>query len=344
MEFGIVLAGGGSSIEEMVELGKRAEQAVDSVYCVEAWRSALVPLAAIAQRTSSVKLGTFILNAYGRSPLLTAMSAIDLDELSGGRFVLGIGVGNHQINELYQGIPTKQPLRKMEEYVSIVRQMVEARPGETVSFEGTVHSVVEWPPAVKPLRSTIPIYLAAIHPAMRRVVGRVADGLALGSLCSPSYLAESIRPAVIEGAVSADRDPDALRYLVACLVSADEDREAARLAVRRAICRMFWPLPHPYYEFLLNEQGFGDAAAAALKHVPEGRIEQAMEAMSDELIDTVAVAGTPEECRRKLRRYEGLADEIILVNPGLPTTESSDRAAFLATYDTVMQCASAPAD
>jgi 5,10-methylenetetrahydromethanopterin reductase len=342
VEYGIALSAGGMTIDEMVEVGRRADASdVNSVYCVEAYRSALIPLAAIAQHTARLKVGSYIMNAYGRSPLMTAMSAIDFDELCGGRFVLCIGVGNRHINEKYQGIPVKRPARKMEEYISIVRQMVRAIPGETVSFAGEIHGVDEWPPAVHPVRPSIPVYLAAIHPAMRRVVGRAADGLAMGSLCSPEYLQHVVRPGVIDGAVSAGRDPGALRFLMACLVGVDDDREAARTTVRRAITRMFWPLPHPYYEFLLREQGFGAAADAAAKYVPEGKIEKAMDAFSDELVDSIAVAGTPAECRERLRCYAGLADEVIMVNPALPTPRGSiDRGSFVASYDQLMACAS----
>ena len=341
VDYGIVLSGGGTTIGEMVEIGRRADAAgVSSVYCVEASRTALVPLAAIASQTERVRLGPYIQNAYARSPLMTAMSAVDLDEFSGGRFVLCLGVGNRQINERYQGIRVERPARKMEEYVSIVRQMVRAQPGETVSFQGEIHRVDGWRPAVKPLRSAIPVYLAAIHPAMRRVVGRVADGLALGSLCSPEYLEHAIRPAVLGGAESTGRDPGELRFLMACLVAVDDDRDEARMVVRRAIARMFWPLAHPYYEFLLREQGFSAVAEAAAQHVPEGRVEQALEAMSDEFVDTVAVAGSLSECRAALARYETLADEIVLVNPRLSAAAAGQAdGTAVEAYDALIECA-----
>ena len=106
MRTGLIFSGGGTTIRRMAELAREAELAgLDAVYLCEAWRSGFVGLAAIALATEKVEIGPYILNAYGRSPWLTAMSAIDLDELSGGRLVLGIGTGNKHINEEWHASP-----------------------------------------------------------------------------------------------------------------------------------------------------------------------------------------------------------------------------------------------
>jgi alkanesulfonate monooxygenase SsuD/methylene tetrahydromethanopterin reductase-like flavin-dependent oxidoreductase (luciferase family) len=103
---------------------------------------------------------------------------------------------------------------------------------------------------------------------------------------------------------------------MASLIAVDDDRERARTAIRAAICSFFHPIPHTYYEFLLREQGFSEVADACLKFVPEGRPEEAMEKMDDALVDTLAFAGTPEDCARRLTDYEGLVDEAIWLNVG----------------------------
>ena len=101
---------------------------------------------------------------------------------------------------------------------------------------------------------------------------------------------------------------------MAGFTSVDDDPEHARDSARRAICSLYQPLPHPYYDFLLREQGFSAAADAATKLIPEGRLEAAVEAMDDDLVDSLCIAGTPAECRARTAEYEGVVDEMIYSN------------------------------
>ena len=314
MQRGLIFPGGGMSQRDMMVVAKEAEAAgFDSLYVTEAWRSAFVPLTALALATERVRIGSYVLNAYGRSPFIAGMSAVDVDELSGGRLLLGVGSGNRHINAEWQGVPHEKPYRKMTEYIENLKQIVRTPAGSRVSYQGEIHSM-DWVPAVTPVRENIPIYISAIFPRMVRVAGRVADGIALGAILSAPYAREVIQPAARKSAEEADRDPHALGFLMGSFVSVHEEREVARQAAREAICRLFAPLPHPYYEYMLREQGFSSAVDAALKHVPEGNIQKAAEAMTDEVVDTVTIAGTQEECRRRLAEYEGVVDEVIFVN------------------------------
>src|SRR5262245_40660046 len=176
MKLGLIFPGGGMQIRDMVAIGKEAEGAgFDSLYVTEAWRSGFVPLTALAIATRRVRLGTYVLNAYGRSPLLTGMSAIDLDEFSGGRLLLGVGSGNRYINEDWQGIQNVEPYQKMKEYIECLKQIMRTRVGTPMVYEGKIHRM-HWTPAVDPLRESIPIYLSAIFPRMVKVAGQAADG------------------------------------------------------------------------------------------------------------------------------------------------------------------------
>ena len=324
MKLGLIFPGGGMQIREMTAIATEAEEAgFASLYVTEAWRSGFVPLTALAMATQRVRLGAYVLNAYGRSPMLTGMSAIDVDELSGGRLLLGVGSGNRHINEDWQGIPHVEPYQKMKEYIECLKQIVRARSGDSMVYEGKIHRM-HWTPAVDPVRKSIPIYLSAIFPRMVKVAGQVADGVAIGALNSPEYIRTVLQPRVREAAVQADRDPQSLGYLMAIFVSVSEDRERARQTAREAICRLFSPLPHPYYDFLLREQGFSAAADAARKLVPQGKLKQAAESIPDEAIDRLTIAGTPEECRQRVALYEGIVEEVICVNVSYATTQTSD--------------------
>jgi alkanesulfonate monooxygenase SsuD/methylene tetrahydromethanopterin reductase-like flavin-dependent oxidoreductase (luciferase family) len=311
---GIALTGGGMTLAQLVALGKRAERAgIDGIYLTEAWRSAWIPLAALATATERVRLGPYVLNAYGHSPFLTAMSAVDFDELCGGRLLLGVGGGNRIINEEWQGIPHERVLTKMGEYVALLRQAARTHAGERIDFDGQVHRM-HWSPAIEPRSRPFPVYLAAIFPRMVRVAGRSADGLACGALLSADYLREVIRPAAAGAAADAGRDPQALGFMTGILSAVDEDRERARHAARAAICSLFAPLPHPYYEFALREQGHSAVADAALRCAPSGDFSAAVAAIPDSCLDRLALAGTPDECRKRLADYAGAVDELVLTN------------------------------
>ena len=324
MRHGLIFSGGGTSMQQMVDLAVEAEQAgLDSIYLTEAWRSGFVGLAAIAAATERVEIGPYILNAYARSVWITAMSAVDLDELSGGRLVLGVGSGNKHINEDWQGIPQERPIRKMDEYITLLRKAVSTPLGETLQWEGQMHRM-HWPPAVAPQRDSIPVYLAALYPQMTAVAGRVADGLALGALLSADYIREEMKPRFLAAAEAAGRDPATLGIYFAPFVSVADDADAARHAARMAICHLYSPLPHPYYDHVLREQGFAAAADACLEHVPAGRIDQAAEAITDEVLDAVTISGTPAQCREGLARFEGVVDQALMVNVGYGGASEED--------------------
>lgn len=324
MQRGLIFPGGGMTQRDMLAVARQAEAAgFDSLYVTEAWRSAFVPLTALALATERVRIGSYVLNAYGRSPFIAGMSAVDLDELSGGRLLLGVGSGNRHINADWQGVPHEQPYRKMTEYVENLKQILATSAGGRVSYAGEIHRM-NWTPAVTPVRKSVPIYLSAIFPRMVRVAGRVADGLALGAVLSAAYARDVIQPVARSAAEAAGRDPAALGFLMGAFVSVHDDREVARQTAREAICRLFAPLPHPYYDYLLREQGFAAAADAAQRYMPEGRLHRAAEAMTDEIVDKVTIAGTPEECRRRLADYEGIVDEVIFINVSSLDGENSD--------------------
>jgi len=270
-------------------------------------------MAAIAQSTERMEVGSYILNASVRPPLLTALSAIDLDELLGGRLVLGLGSGNKHINADWFNVSQSRPLKYMEEYVSCVRRMIQARSGEMVCFEGQIHKT-RWTASVDPVRPTVPIILAAGYPKMMQLAGRVADGVGLVALMSPSYIREVIRPLVLKAAEAADRDPEAFRVFSSPFVAIHENEDEARNSIRRMICNTFHPVPHPYLEFTLREQGYSRLVDDCSRALRDGDVEAAMAAILDETIDEISVCGPLHKCREALGRFAGALDDVLLTN------------------------------
>ena len=314
MDLGILFLGGDTTVVQQTAIAKRAEESgFDSLYMAEAYRSAWVPLTAMAAATSKVRLGPYVVSAYGHSPLMTGLSAVDFNEFSGGRLVLGVGGGNKVVNEQWHGIPHERVIIKMREYVTMLKMIARTRLGERLEYQGEIHSI-DWTPTSDPGEAAFPVYLAAVFPKMMRVAAQVADGVAGGVTLSAEYLRDEIKPQAAEDAVAIDRDPANLRWTAASLIALHEVSEHARRKAREAICSLYAPLPHPYYEFTMREQGFGDVADKLLTLMPAGKLEASIDAIPDECIDRLVIAGTLEDCSERLAAYEGVVDELILVN------------------------------
>jgi alkanesulfonate monooxygenase SsuD/methylene tetrahydromethanopterin reductase-like flavin-dependent oxidoreductase (luciferase family) len=329
-----VLFAGAERISDIVLLGRRAEASgFAGVYMVEAYRSAWVALTALAAATDRVQLGPYVSNAYGRSPFLTGLTALDFNEFCGGRLVLGVGGGNRDINEAWQGIPHARVLTKMGEYVDLLRAMASTAPGTAVDFEGKVHRM-HWSPQRPP--TPFPVLLAAIYPAMLKVAAQHADGIAGGALMAARHLQSTLRPTAAVHARAVGRSPEHLRWSAVAFTAVAAERDRARLAMRRAVCGLFAPLPHPYYEFALREQGYGTTVDTVACHLREGKLDAACAAIPDALLDELTIAGSPAECRARLAAYRGTVDELLLLNTLPPSLDAP-----LAHYDEFLTLASA---
>ena len=134
------LLGFEQSFDTVVTVAQEMEAVgAGSVMLAEAGRSAVTQAAAVIAATKSIEVGTYVANAFARSPWLTGLTARDLDEMSGGRFVLGVGTGNVHFNDWYMGIDSSKALTAMRDFVEIVRQVIAAPVGARVSYEGPVH-------------------------------------------------------------------------------------------------------------------------------------------------------------------------------------------------------------
>ncbi|MEM7541411.1 MAG: LLM class flavin-dependent oxidoreductase [Pseudomonadota bacterium] len=320
---GLIFTGGGQSVGDLVAIAQQAEASGYRALCMaEAWRSAWIPLTAMAVATQTVRLGPYVVNAYGHSPLFTGMSSIDFHDLSGGRLMLGVGGGNKIINEQWQGIAHERVLTKMREYVEILKKMARTPLGAELLYEGKIHNM-RWTANADPGPKAFPVYLAAVFPAMMRVAARCADGIAGGATLSANYIRDILKPQAAEAAVQAGRDPIELKWTAVAITAVHDDREAARRHAREVICHLYAPLPHPYYEFTMREHGFSQAADDLLRLMPAGKLEAAIEAIPDDCIDQMTIAGTPEECRARIKTYSGLVDDLLLLNATPPGPDSA---------------------
>jgi len=311
MKIGMML-GFEDSIKTITTIAREAEGAgVHSLYTVDAGRSATITAAAVIHATENARVGTYIVNAYAREPWMTGIEARDLNEISEGRFALGVGTGNLHFNDLYMGIDSSKSRAKMRDFMEIVRAVVSGRAGERVRYQGDVHRI-RWRATWEPATTTLPVYLSASGPKMVRLAGEVSDGVGVGIMSSVEFVRDIVRPNARRGAEVAGRDPDALAFPMAATVSINSDVQSARDASRASICKLFHPIPHPYYDSQLRQLGFSEFADQAAQLMPAGRMREAMELVPDEVIDTMTITGNIEECAARIRAYEGVADEVIL--------------------------------
>jgi probable F420-dependent oxidoreductase len=277
-------------------------------------RSATVPLAIAAAATTRIELATGIALAFTRSPMVLALEALDLDEVSGGRLTLGLGAGVRRLNERWHAVPYDPPVPRMREMVAAVRALVDGiAAGRDVRLEGS-HVPIEVVGYRRPhraLRAVIPVWLAAVRPGMARLAGRIGDGLLDHPVTTPAWLAETLLPALRAGAERAGREPPPVAGGLVCAVD-DADPAGAR---RAAACTVGFYATVRTYEPLFAGHGFGSRLAAIRQAFMEGGADRLAEAVGEDMTDVFAAAGTSERALARARAYVGLADRLWLTPP-----------------------------
>jgi probable F420-dependent oxidoreductase len=322
------------SQRENVALAVRAEQAgFDSVWAPEFHNhSGQLALAAAALETERVELGTGIAWAFGRSPLLTAVSALDLDEMSDGRFVLGLGTGTRRMRTDWLGAPAEKPATRLRETVEAVRAVWGAAEAGAVRYEGELVRLDVRPYGrVGQVRPLIPVYLAAVNEGMARMAGSVADGVVGHPMATARYIEEVMRPAIAAGAELAGRAPDDVAVADWVVVAASDDREQAREDAKRQIA---FHATVRTYDRILDLHGFTEVAARIRELWKSFDLAGMTALVTDEMLDEMAVAGTPDECRAAVERRADSADRLLLGAPVVATDPGRMREYHDAIIDT----------
>jgi F420-dependent oxidoreductase-like protein len=297
----------GLSSADQLEIVQEAERlGYDSVWAAEAYGSdAATILGWLAGQTTRINLGSAIFQMPARSAAMTAMTAATLDQLSDGRMLLGIGSSGPQVAEGWHGQRFARQMQRTREYVAVVRTAL-AR--ERVEFHGeTIELPLPDGPGkalkltIAPVQDRIPIYLAAIGPNNTRLAGEIADGW-IPTLFSPEHVAE-LRPLLEEGAARAGRSLEGFDIAPTINVFVNDDLAAARDAMRPFIALYVGGMgsrKQNFYNQLVGRYGFEDAAREVQDLYLDGKREQAMAALPDELIDTVSLCGPRDHVRERL--------------------------------------------
>ncbi|HEY5318153.1 MAG TPA: LLM class F420-dependent oxidoreductase [Solirubrobacteraceae bacterium] len=277
-------------------------------------------LACIAGQTSRVKLGSAIFQMPGRTPAMTAMTAATIDQLSGGRMLLGLGTSGPQVAEGWHGQRFARQLLRTREYVEVVR-MALAR--ERLEYHGeTIELPLPDGPG-KPLKlmistvqERIPIYLAAIGPKNTALAGEIADGW-LPAFFSPEHVAE-LRALLEEGAARAGRSLEGFDIAPSINVFVDDDLELARNVMRPALALYIGGMgsrEQNFYNRLAQRYGFEAAAKEVQDLYLEGKKAEACTAIPDELVDMVSLCGPRDHVRERIAVFRDAGVGSLLITP-----------------------------
>ena len=314
----------GLTAEDQLGLVQEAERlGYDSVWTAEAYGSdAATILGWLAQATTSIRLGSAIFQMPGRSAAMTAMTAATLDQLSGGRMILGIGSSGPQVAEGWHGQRFAKQLQRTREYVEVVRKAL-AR--ERLEYHGeTLELPLPDGPGkalkltIAPVQERIPVYLAAIGPKNTALAAEIADGW-IPTLFSPEHVAE-FRPLLEEGFARAGNGKGFGDFDIAPSVNVfvTDDVAAARDAMRPFVALYVGGMgsrDKNFYNALVQRYGFEDAAREVQDLDLEGKRDEAMAALPDELIDTVSLCGPPDAVRERLAVFRDAGVGTLMVSP-----------------------------
>jgi probable F420-dependent oxidoreductase len=330
MKVGVALGG---SMRDVADLALRAEKAgFESVWLAELDHSAFVQAAVAISATSTIGVGTAVALAFPRSPTVTAMTAWDLDEMSGGRFMLGLGPQVKRVLEARFSVRVERPAPQMREYVQAVRTVWAANRGDPVTHEGESYRITmpTFHGPLRPDRHDTPVLLAAVGPVMSGVAGEVADGLIGHPLASPLFLREAVAPAIAGGLERAGRPADACPISATTLVSIGDDADAARRAARIQIA--FYATT-PSYKPILVVHG----RAALPRDLRRAFVNRDMDRMAalidDELLDAIAIAGRPDEAVDRLKAWDGVVARAVLGVPWYGLSAGRQREATEAALE-----------
>ena len=295
--------------QDYQELAVQAEgRGYETVWVPEGGgRDSLTQLASIAMKTQRIKLGTGILAIFSRTPTLTAMSASGLEAVSQGRFLLGLGVGHRRSVEGEHGVAFGRPLTRMREMISILRRLLQ---GEQVSHQGRVFQVESASLGAATPATKVPIYIAALGPQMLELAGEMADGVLL-NWTAAGFLQRAIGH-IQQGADRAGRDVSEIDIAGYVRVAVVDDPSEARQSLKGQVARY---ASMPFYRDFFRLTGFTEEMAIAERAMQQGDVSAAAQAISQGMLDQVAIVGTAEECRAELEKRRGLGLQQPVVAP-----------------------------
>ena len=320
---------GGLQPGEVVECVRYAEElGYESAWMTEGHGGdQFTILTACALATSRIKLGTSISSVFARSAPTIAIAAACVDEFSKGRFILGLG-SSHRVQVVGEhGLAYGKPLTRVRESVEIIRALL--RDGQ-VSYQGDIFNIDGYDLWFTPFRREIPVYLGAVNPRMLELCGRTAQGVILTR--STVEQARAAIGHVSAGALGAGRDLSEIELALQLACSVSDDKEKARDRIRGRVA--MYAARFPRYRSVMEDAGFTEEVEAIRQAWDQGSHVQAQSLVPDELVDSMSLVGTPEECRERIQTYRDAGITLPIIMPSVDRDRAVEQA-----KETIRACA-----
>ena len=275
----------------------------DTIWIPETWgMENFSMLSMVSQKVNSPKIGSSIINIYSRSPSLMAMGAATVDTISNGRLVLGLGTSSMPIVEDFHGMKFEKPVSRMREYVEIIRLVLS---GNQVNYDGNFFKLKNFSLLIKPLRNSIPIYLAAVNQKMVELTWEIADGV-IFYLRPISELKNTIEK------MQNKKKIDVSCQLITCV---SKDSQKAIDHAKKTLS--FYISVGEIYRNFLAKNGFQNETEEIFQEFEKSGLEHVHEFVSDSMIESLTICGNPQECLTKLKKFKdtGLDLPILQFNP-----------------------------
>ena len=299
------------SVNEVLECSKiLSKTKVDTVWVPETWgMENFSILSAVSANTITQKIGSSIINIYSRSPAVIAMGAATVDTISNQRLILGLGTSSLPIVETFHGYEFERPLQRMKEYVEIIKLVLSGKP---VNYSGEIFNLKNFTLLIKPQRTSIPIYLAAVNQKMIDLTWKIADGV-IFYLRPKNEMKETIEK------MQAKKKIDVTCQIITCV---SKDSELAIERAKKTIA-FYVSVGKIYREFLANN-GFKKETDDIFNEFKKSGFKSNHELVSNSMLEALCISGTPDECNVQLQKFKdtGIDLPIIQFNPIGDTMES----------------------
>jgi probable F420-dependent oxidoreductase len=312
------LAVEGKHLPGIDEVGRAAEDlGFDSLWTSETKHDSFLPLAVAANGTQRIGLGTSVAIAFSRSPMVTAQLSWDLQDLSDGRFILGLGTQVKAHIERRFGMPWDKPAERLKDYIFALRAIWQSfQMEDPLNYEGKFYRHTLMTPFFNPgpiEHPEIPIYIAGVNTGLARLAGELCDGFHVHPFHTPEYVEQVVKPAIAEGAGKRDRDPESVTLTTSVFVVTGENKREVEDQREKMRAQAAFYASTPTYRTVLDVHGWGEIGEKLGELARNKRWDEMPSLIPDEMLRAVVVEAAPDEIGPVLKeRYEGLIDRITL--------------------------------